>query len=204
MEFYHIDRSGQLHVGRTINLFPIGQIVTDLRQEIVQGNIPPLRFDFFENYADGLSNHGDKYAAHFQKHLNFLEICEYNQEFIFELIRLKQFPHKPSRFQSVFAFENIEQAAYWQSILGSDNKIVKLRVDHKQYSRHDAAFLQGGLAPHPDDGTLSPEELKKTFLYSAPQYYSSAVNYWSGSDEITPSTEILIKPPVTVVEIVRP
>lgn len=189
MDFYHIDRYGELKAG-----------------DIIRLNTDLPKTPYFLQFPDGLSSHGLLYSSDFMHHLEFDDLSTFNLEFVYELIRSKNFPDKLSRFQSLFAFESLDAIPNWLFLVSQNEmgtaQIVKLSVDHENYLKLDANLLGAGIALHPMDNDIPEESYGKIFLHSASRYYDSAFKYWSGMCTANPRYEILIKPPISVAEIV--
>ena len=119
---YHIDRYNSLHTGQEITL--------DTRDS----NISSCLFD------GKVSKHGAAY-------LNACcasDFCSFMIEYEFELIRQSFFPHNISRYQSFFAFKNIEDIIYWPEFLVSGYKIYEVEFFHDNCKSYDASYLIGG------------------------------------------------------------
>lgn len=155
---YHVDRSKKLYVGQTIELFEITISNSDVTK-----NLDNL-------YKGYLSNHGEVYA------INNYNISDssHTTEQIFELIRMKDYPHKLSRFQSFFAFQSLDDA-----ICFSENKypIFEVECNHNNFHIGDMNLIKGN-----------------TILQS----YTFAHQYWDNYKNISSTMEILIKPPVKI------
>lgn len=186
MEFYHIDRSGQLHVGEEVRLQPISP---DL-----------IKYPLLNNYPDGVSNHGLNYLNRTNDiWFEFNDTSSSIIESFFELIRMKFFPNKFSRFQSFFAFETMSDFIKWKSIAKNNPtaKILKIQIDHNNYFKFDSCFL---------DSTLKMvsfvKNQKPLFSFDFKKCYDNAFDYWSGKVSPHPIFEILILPPIKVIEII--
>lgn len=105
------------------------------------------------------------------------------------------FPDLLSRFQSFYVLENISDLSTWSELYKNNSfQIAKVSIDHNNYSKYDSSFLTGGIA---FDNT-NPEY----FGYSAEYYIRNAIKYWSRERSNHPRFEILVKPPLTVTEII--
>ncbi|MGF7049102.1 hypothetical protein J2T13_003610 [Paenibacillus sp. DS2015] len=127
MRAYHIDRNNSLKENDTINLSQINTYPFFLK-EIME-----------RRYPDGLSQHGDKYYA---QQANKDTLQDVLTENIYEYERRLYFSHLPSRLQSVFASETIEDALFWKSrIVQKECTIWEIEFHHNQYIKLDAAWL---------------------------------------------------------------
>ncbi len=184
MYVYHIDRKNILHLGDELKLSPLQDYfsITDSNDQ------------YLSPFTSGLSTHGIKYfAENFKSILSSDDLNSYDIELFFEFIRQLHFPNKLSRFQSIFTVQEIAQLEKWGQLKVGNYQIVKLKVEHNNYSTHDASFL--------NRSTLVNKNNPGYFKFSPGSYLDNAFNYWNGSMSSDPKVELLIKPPVKVVEI---
>lgn len=179
---YHIDRSNSLKEGMLINpLHP--RINPEFLTDVINRKFP-----------EGLSLHGNHYFARQANSFitsdgklindNIPSVNAYLIDNIFEYERVINFPQRPSRFQSIFCSETIEEAKSWVDFfrLGSEAKIWEVETEHDEYARLDAKWLKG------DINVLS---------FITLSHY--AQRYWSGEPHPGESQfELLIKLPVVV------
>lgn len=169
---YHIDRLNKLKPGMIIKL------------EDVIVNPPFLKDIIDQRYPEGLSAHGDKYYAQQANKDTLQDILTEN---IYEYERKLHYPYKPSRLQSFFASETIEDTMLWVAKLGLVNYTIwEVEFEDDQFVKLDASWL--GV----DKDNLS-------FLVAA--YF--AEKYWSGESNSRPEWELLIKVPVKVLSAVK-
>ena len=136
-----------------------------------------------ELFTDGLTNHGKRY---------FLDEClviKTDQgpakavpntpavELIVELVRRLEFPEALSRFEAVFAWKSIGEAQDFRNDYGQGKILL---VEGEAAGKYDMNQLYLG-------GTTVG-----SWLF--------ARRYWSGVSGPTPRWEILLKPPVKVLE----
>lgn len=197
--FFHIDRNNSLELGDELELdwsFRLGG------EEAPQAQ-PENKQVLQDMYPEGLSRHGFQYASAMIAEDNnahppgkskpiitalptsdpdlshiFSEPNSTRYEWLFELVRLSEFKSCQSRFQSVFGWQNKPEIEDLKPVQGQDPQLVKLSCD--DYHKHDNSLLKftsfsGGL-----------ENAKK---------------YWKGYESPDPTWEILMEPPVEVVEI---
>ena len=100
-------------------------------------------------------------------------------EIVFEYVRLSRFPNKPSRYQSLFAFESPDDIAK-VPYLGAPVYLIEA----SNYSMHDMNWFEG-----------SSDELSISRLMFL------AKKYWSGARTDKPIMEVLVCPPAKVVEL---
>ena len=139
-----------------------------------------------ELYPNGISHHGRQYL-HDQYHYVY---DEKNTAFInhhamieitFELVRQAKFKDKPSRFESTFGCETLEEALKFRAERRNSNcKIYKVSTD--SYFKADMSLLSMGTIP----GNMILAE-----------------KYWSGKSSLNPFWEILLSAPVKILHEVQ-
>ncbi|MHC1594292.1 MAG: DUF2441 domain-containing protein [Methanotrichaceae archaeon] len=108
--YFTVDRNRTLEEDQIINLVKY----TDVEPSELQVHIDSL-------FPDGVTSHGEYYMLKGQtlaKGVN--EVIE----LLFEYVRKSHFPSRPSRFQSVFAFENIDQAVSFRNEYGASDGLI--------------------------------------------------------------------------------
>lgn len=109
------------------------------------------------------------------------------RETIAELVRVKEFPHLPSRFSCLYVCKTLEETKKWKENFESYNRkvlqIVKLRTDKPSFT---------------GDAALLPKINGESFDKKIKQAY----RYWSGESN-GEMTETLISGKIEVVEIVE-
>lgn len=169
MIVYHIDRLKSLKEGQTI--------------EFLHPPIEPevLRNLAIDRYPEGLSHHGDFY---FGRMISKDFVSDSILENILEYERLLYFPERPSRFQSIFATNSIDQMNYWiqsNSFREWDFNICELEINHSNYALLDSSWYG--------------------FDVKAPSFLTTsykAKNYWKGEITDNPKYELVVKLPVVV------
>jgi hypothetical protein len=102
--FYTVDRKGLLSEGISINM-----IKTDDALNMIEfnGNVKHHIAKHLHTICpSGISHHGFQYLFHKPDPKS----ASYSIDLIFENIRQAYYPQRPSRFQSLFAFDNLNQA----------------------------------------------------------------------------------------------
>jgi hypothetical protein len=173
-KFYHVDRSNSLTSGLVMGLINY----RDVEPDELQKHVDIL-------YPKGLSSHGERYLL---KNNSSANIADPNIEILFEYVRRAQFPEKPSRFQSIFAFQTIREASIFRSIYASTNSPIWEVMAMKSFMA-DMRLLTTNCS---------------ILVYS---YYATL--YWSGKpapenpgpEKQSPelSWEVLLEPPVQVI-----
>lgn len=90
------------------------------------------------------------------------------REFAFESVRLKEYPHLPSRFSSAFVFDNLDHANHYKTNFTSWNSLYEVEFVTPDAPTHRAAF---NLVEFP------PPELE-----FVPVVMAVARQYWQGAD----------------------
>jgi hypothetical protein len=180
--FYSVDRSGLYQTGGTLDL---------CQQDPVLGRpfwrLPDwfeaddLRAHVAELFPDGLSLHGWQFMV--ERH-DFIRPTNSDALFVnhnmvvelaFEYVRRAVFPSRRSRFQSFFAWESLEMARAFRK-----EGQALYRVESNSIFRADQSWL-----------TLGVQNAIASL---------SAHRYWSGASSGTPRWEILLAPPVRIME----
>ena len=135
-------------------------------------------------YPDGLSNHGKFYLMNFDirklNHFGHAEPFVWNEpmmECVFEFIRVTEFPERPSRFQSMFAWRNLADANFF---IGQQ----QLQDFHVYEVESDSCFI----------GDMRLIFLSANLISS----YEMARRYWAGESSASPLHEVLIPLPATI------
>lgn len=178
--FYSVDRRGFYREGATLNLMKDNPFSTPFWELDGWFSKESLREHLYSLYPDGLSFHGWQYLLDrhdFVKDAMGISYVkhEYTVEILFEYYRKSSFPSRASRFQSFFAWQTIEEA---QSFAVNGQPIY--RVECEEYFKADQNLL-----------TVGVQNIACSFC---------AHRYWKGEGTHSPKWEILLIPPVYVVE----
>jgi hypothetical protein len=179
-------------VDRNATLMP-GHIIdrvrhSDLTPVVLQAHVDGL-------FPDGVTRHGDTYFLAGQQSA---AAANPNIELIFEYVRRSKHPSAPSRFESVFGCESLEDAQAFRAdpIWGNRGApIFEVEVDAE---------------PFRADMTCVTKLLSGTALiasYMADRYWRQQPNdfhVFPGGSQITPFWELVLVPPVRVVAQVDP
>ncbi len=163
--YFTVDRNRALKEGQIINLVKY----SDVEPSELQVHVDSL-------FPDGVTNHGECYMLRGQTSaMGVNEVIE----LLVEYVRRSHFPSCPSRFQSIFAFQNIDQAMNFSKEYGiSDSLIWKVESDVAFKADMHLLTLQGSLL---------------VLSYNAHRY-------WKGlSSGNNPVWEYLMVPPVRVI-----
>ncbi|EGT5654218.1 DUF2441 domain-containing protein [Citrobacter braakii] len=163
--FYTLDRRGLLQEGNSFELVPL------------EG--PPLLND--ELFTKGVSQHGLTYSLH-----NAFNMPDnpYGQsiELALELIRKDKFPEKPSRLQSMFACEDLDDVKHFRGSSLSRRSTPIFEVTTENYHRGDMNIF--------------------SVQCNMNEFYQRLYKYWSGetinADGYEPFWEIVIPLPTTI------
>ena len=121
--------------------------------------------------------------------------CSKSIELVFELVRQRYFPGKPSRMTSLCAVDNPE-ARGWKSLKADEKQLFEIIAPDDTPS-FDGAFLHGGLALNRD----SFENWKIDFSIS--ELFDLAYAYWSGESTSSPQYEYLVQLPIAQIHLVH-
>ncbi len=162
---FTVDRNKTLEEEQIINLVKY----TDVNPLELQVHIDSL-------FPDGVTSHGECYILRGQtpaKGVN--EVIE----LLFEYVRKSYFPSRPSRFQSFFASENIDQAVNFRNKHRTSDSLI-WEVESNVAFKADMRLL-----------TLQGSLLKLSY---------NAHLYWKGiPGESNPVWEYLMVPPVKII-----
>jgi hypothetical protein len=165
-KFYHIDRLGILQENKNISLIQYN----DIKPQELQCHAD-------EMFPQGFSHHGDHY---FLKNQSQAKIASPNIEILFEYVRRAHYKNRPSRFQSVFAFETIEQALDFKQKFGTSNSLI-WEVESQENFKADMNLL-----------TIGNNSI---LVYS---YFAHL--YWQGKTRENTFWEYLLVPPVKIIK----
>lgn len=134
-------------------------------------------------YPEGLSRHGIQYLIEYfliiqdSQTGRTLSLCpsEPMIEVIFEQVRKEEFPHRPSRMQSMFAWTNLDDAYKFRDSEGR-GIIYKVESDKAFIADMNLLYLGGSILGG----------------------YEFARKYWSGETGNNPKLEAIIPLPVVV------
>jgi Protein of unknown function (DUF2441) len=126
--YYHLDRSGILHKGMTINL-----------HKFSAGTEPEVAHDLNVLYPDGVSRFGAAILS--GRSMNLTNLLREREKRL-EEIRLSDYSECPSRFTTFFACRTVEQAQEFRTLVNSlESKIWK--IEGRGGVVKDMNFLQG-------------------------------------------------------------
>lgn len=173
--FYHVDRWDAFEPGETIELEPVAP---DDGEDGPAWNAAVAR-SVAERFPGGLSTHGRFYATEDLYEADAARLWDVGCELLFELVRLTDYSFRPSRFQSVFGFRSVADAARFRERYDDPDS-------HVWAVEAEAAFVA-------DMRLLDVADLGRGLR--------RARYYWEGGTFIEdPLWEVLLVPPVEVVE----
>jgi hypothetical protein len=179
--FYSVDRRGFYQTGATLDLWqqdPLGRPFWRLPDWF---EAEDLRAHVAELFPEGLSLHGWQYMV--ERH-DFIRptnsdalFVNHNMvvELVFEYVRRAVLPLRRSRFQSFFAWESLEMARACRK-----EGQALYRVEPSSIFRADQSWL-----------TIGAQNAIASLC---------GHRYWSGAPSDTPRWEILLAPPVRIME----
>lgn len=162
--FYHLDRENDLAIGRTIELEAVETPGDSALEELFPG---------------GLTEHGRHYCEQDLYAEDDHGLWDVSCELLFELVRVARYPDRPSRLQSVFAFEALRDLErFADSYVDPPYTVWRVTADR--------SFTA-------DMKLVDVEDVR----HGARQ----ADYYWRGRTYVDrPLWEVLLVPPVEVVE----
>ena len=162
---YTVDRLDFLSANYSVDL----KKYTDLDPPFLQHHVDEL-------FPEGVSSHGNQYFLN-SKSNPMLSAPQ--TELIVEYVRRACYPQCPSRFQSLFAVETIQQAQQFrQKYDGDSGSIWQIEVDTTQIFKADMNLLGVGAS----------------ILVSS----FAAHEYWKGNMSSDPFMEYLVQLPVII------
>ncbi|MAS33418.1 MAG: hypothetical protein CL610_05390 [Anaerolineaceae bacterium] len=163
MKFYHVDRLKRLATG-----------------QVVECNKEILGLDSLLGYSK-VTQHGHFYLREVVPAGTDSNGMSINGalEVFFEAIRLNSFRERPSRFQSLFAYINIDEAIALRENNANNKECPIWEVEAVEYFCADMNLLKFGL--------------------NGIDAFSNAHKYWSGDGSKQPLWEYLLVSPITVI-----
>lgn len=211
MILYHADRCNSLSEGMKL------QLEKDYKLN------DPKEAIFRKFYPEGLSRHGQQYIQDviylfqtltqafedpktgilYPSCIAALELTYANNkigpvccEMQFELVRKAFFPDKPSRWQSLFAVENIDDFEQWSAEGLSENyPVYEIEVD-SSLQKFDSEWLKGTIC-------IGPVGAPKHMGFSPSLNMEMPMHYWQGDATSCPRWEYIIPLPAVVGRRVR-
>lgn len=209
MKAYHISRSLGLKEGTVIELYNNLKIGMDVNDGVLSDLFPfgiqedMLSINLIKDlFPNGVSKHGIKYLSDLYYYYNEKDdmakiksingiISDGIMEYSFELVRRLKYPHIPSRFESLFALENLDDIKKWHELTGGNYKIFEIEVD-MQVFKLDASFLLDSI--YSGENRYSQVE-----GFFAEFNWRDSNNYWNSlNNEDMKKPELLIQLPVTI------
>ena len=185
-KFYTLDRSGTLSENQIVNLVNIStdSLLVEIKNLLNRESIVSRGNELF---PEGISRHGEQYLLLKKLIVNNpnglpSDLTPTNPmiEIIFELVRKSMFPHLPSRMQSIFCWQTLDDLKKFTNDLGfPDNRRLNVfEVETDNFFIGDMKLLYlGGQGIHA---------------------MSLACMYWSGERTLNPHLEVLVPLPVQV------
>lgn len=131
MRLIHLDRTGRLHEGETLNLF------NDYGINVFT--------NIANTYPTGISEHGHRYGFRTEPQ-NAIELCDSKAiEWLFEGIHLSRYPDALSRLQAVFAVSESDVSRMIGKY-GFTSSVACFEVVSSHVEKRDMALLTGDIA----------------------------------------------------------
>lgn len=169
MLFYHVDRGLSLQNVKIIEL-----------QKVVDPEI-------FPDFKDGLSQQGVHYFAH-----NFKQSGQFDSYFwdlSLEYIRKIHFPHMPSRFQMLFAHDNLNDAVQWAKDYSNEHFAGIAKIESEQFLKFDSSWLMT------ENIRNLPPDIDVT---SFAAFCQNCMRYWNQEFSESPTVEYLLPLPCQI------
>jgi hypothetical protein len=160
-KLYTLDRKGSLTSGLKIKLIQYKDIEP-----------PPYQKHIDLMFPQGVSNHGDLY---FLSNKSQSTDVSSQIEILAEYVRRSNYKMRPSRFQSFFAVDNLEQIKQFSEKFGNG---TVYEIETRNYFKADMNWLFQG------NSILS--------------YSHSLHEYWKGNSTTNPFWEYLLIPPFLI------
>jgi hypothetical protein len=165
MILFTVDRNNAYSSGYQLT----NERFTDIHPDVLQAHVDTL-------FPNGLTKHGER---HFLRDTNKHGVIEAEIELLFEYVRRGSFGSKPSRFQSVFATDSLDQAKAFRQRYGGGHESIWM-LNGEPVFKADMSLLRRGATT-----------LVSSWL---------AHEYWKGHASSDPFWEYLLLPPVTIAE----
>jgi hypothetical protein len=181
-EYFVVDRSSTCVAGQILNL----QGATYTFQHQTSGIESPdeIAGTMAMMYPDGVSIHGQRYLFERSQTAQGGYLINNLVEIVVELVRRSNFQEIPSRFTSLFGWETSEAAqTFRQRSCQPFHPIIRVETDQPGF-KADMELLKLGV--------------------SVASALTLANKYWKGESSANPCWEILLQPPVRVIERVEP
>lgn len=181
-QFYHVSRAGKLEGEITLSKDFSSLVIEKPNTFFNNNELIKTIEDYFPN---GISRHGENYLSHkiFYWHddVTNKDFIPYipSIELVFEIIRIAKYPTLPSRFQSMFAFEKLEDALNFKSLYSKEDCPIYI-VEANKYIKRDMNLLKIG--------------------FNISGGITLAEKYWSAQQSETPEWEILLELPVKIIK----
>lgn len=169
---YHVDRSCMLQPNQIIKLF----------ENIKLNNV-------FNDYNNSFSNHGLQYLNQYSDSAIW-ELC-------LEFIRSKHFPDYPSRLQCFYGVKSLEDALIWKEYISNitNSNVNICKIEFSKSFEFDARWMTTPpkLAVSNGNFNFNNKSIAKILDY--------CYKYWNKEISHQPLNELLIIPPVKIIEI---
>jgi len=174
--FFTVDRLGKLKASQVLDLQIYADVMPPVLQSLVDSLVP-----------EGVSQHGEQYLLK-NPNSQLKAVANSPIEMFFELFRRARFPTRPSRYQSWFAAETLEEAQAFRQKYGNPaNSIWEVEAN---------SFFKANMS------LLKPTNSMLCQAYLAQCYWNGSEGP-SGELKIPPFWEVLLMPPVKVIQEIK-
>ena len=177
MELYHVS-GREYKIGDIINKIEISKF---LNREI-EGVFTKDEYNeiISQQYKNGFSNHGFKFnIPEYEFQQRYFIDNNIPLEIIYEQIRKQNYADKPSRFESIFTCDSIENAKLFLKSY-PEKKIKIYKIQAERFFKADMKLLSVGFRPI--------------------DIFILAHKYWQGKSSDDPFWEYIVELPVKIIE----
>lgn len=162
--------------------FPVGTEITLSATPAIYA--PGAEAEVVRMFPEGLTDHGRRYMA--EAPTREQHWPSWAAESFFEAVRRADFPDRPSRMQSVFGFESIDDARGFAGTCRAGTPCAIYKLQGEIAHRANMSLLE--LCNHP--GAVA---------------FELARSYWLGEPGARPVLwELLLRPPINSFELIEP
>lgn len=213
MKLYHLDRNGTVDIQNGVTLQPLNTLAKDVfESRFVSEFANGISFHGI-NYLDNTRRNLAACISERQYSVptsagqqiwNIGKLCiEYESlasekrfidsqmiEYNCEIVRRAYFPQYVSRFQCLFAVNDVSEFSLWPELEQTSGKSHILELElNSEIPRFDSNWLKGGL--------ILSGNLECSYIgYLPAASFDAAYNYWSGNPTDDPRWEYLIPLPI--------
>ena len=176
---YHLDRYSSLSAGQILNLEPFHYEMgfQNMNFNTLAHNLSLIGFDSISHFGKIMTENVE---------MDTLPMLTNRYiEFIFEMVRTREFPDMPSRLKCLFSFPTLSCIKEWSEyLIQSSSPVWEVSCDSESVITLDARFLRAGDHLHNPDDSVT---------------YDNARKYWNRETSPRPLLETLLPLPAKIV-----